>query len=153
MRRITTRRGKWAPAVMLVGLAFSACGGPDRTVAGRLPPGWRLIQKREYQALYGPDGRLQRLLHDQDGDSRADAIVFYGRSGRPERGEIDTDRDGLVDRWEELRPNGAVSLVAISRRRTGRPDLWERADPDGRVVLREADDDGDGRPDRPAPAP
>jgi hypothetical protein len=67
-----------------------------------LPDGFLLIQKKEYQALYGPDGKLQRLLRDESGDGVAEAVVVFGADGQPEHGEIDSDGDGVVDRRESV---------------------------------------------------
>jgi hypothetical protein len=67
-----------------------------------LPDGFLLIQKKEYQALYGPDGKLQRLLRDENGDGVAEAVVVFGADGQPEHGEIDSDGDGVVDRRESV---------------------------------------------------
>jgi hypothetical protein len=94
-------------AAALAVLALAACG-EARPKARRLPDGSRLIQKKEYQALYGPAGRLERVLHDSDGDGVAEAIVFYRVDGTPERSELDTDSDHVIDRWETLRPDGTV---------------------------------------------
>lgn len=129
-------------------LALAACGGGDEPAGQRLPEGFRLIQKRRYQALYGPTGRLERVLNDRDGDGVAEAIVFYRHDGRPERSELDTDGDHRVDRWETLRPDGTLAILARSRRRAGRPDVWEYADESGVVYRRDFDDDGDGKVDR-----
>jgi hypothetical protein len=145
MSRVTT-----SVAVVLMGAAaasFCGCAGLADDSASRLPPGYRLVQKREFQALYGPDGGLERLLRDKDGDGRADVVVLYGKDGNPARAEIDTDADGLVDRWELLRADGTLEAVGVSRRGSGLPDEWERATPDGRVV-RELDADGGGTPGR-----
>jgi hypothetical protein len=86
----------WAATTILAAVAVPGCSG--RPEAAR----FRLIEKRPYQALYGPDGRLERILHDGDGDRRADAIVFYGARGEPTRAEIDSDGDGVIDRWETI---------------------------------------------------
>ena len=109
--------------IVLVALAAAGCtaAGPSR----RLPGGYRLIQKDQFQALYGPDGRIVRLLHDRNHDGRAEAVVVYRPDGRPDRGELDTDEDGIVDRWEVLRRDGTVEKVGRSRARDGRPDLWQ----------------------------
>ena len=141
-----------AVALVLLCALAPACGSPPYEAA--LPPGYRLVQKREYQALYGPDGRLARVLQDADKDGRADAVVLYRPDGRPASGEIDTDRDGVVDRWERFALDGTVDLVGRARSRLGRPDYWEHVRADGVVWQRDWDDDGDGRPDRsdnPAP--
>ena len=35
------------------------------------------MQKKEYQVLYGPNGKVQRLLRDADGDGLADVVVVF----------------------------------------------------------------------------
>lgn len=107
-----------------------------------------LLQKGPYQAFYGPDGRLERLLQDRNGDDRADVVTLFDDEGRPSVTEIDSDGDGVVDRWERYSPTGGLAKVETSRRKRGAPDVWEELDEDGRVVRREIDDDGDGTPDR-----
>jgi len=77
-----------------------------------LPDGFLLIQKKEYQALYGPDGKLQRLLRDADGDGLADVVVVFDADGLPEHGEIDSDGDGVVDRTESV---SGLDLETIGR--------------------------------------
>lgn len=116
MSRITTRFAVGLVPVVLASL--SGCGGLDDPAAGHaLPLGYRLVQKKQFQALYRPDGRIERLLQDRDGDGRADAVILYRASGTPERAELDTDDDGLVDRWELFRADGSLETVAVSRRR------------------------------------
>lgn len=107
-----------------------------------------LLQKGPYQAFYGPDGRLERLLEDRNGDGRAEVVTLFDEEGRPSSSEIDSDGDGVVDRWQRYAPTGGLRRVEASRRRRGAPDVWEDLDGDGRVVKREVDDDGDGTPDR-----
>jgi hypothetical protein len=144
MRTLTTTFASLVAGICV--LALAACGGepPPRG----LPGGYRLIQKDQFQALYGPSGRIERLLQDRNRDGRAEAVVVYRPNGRPDRGEIDADEDGLVDRWEHFRADGTLERVAVSRRRTGRPDQWDHAHLDGRVYQRDFDDTGDGEVDR-----
>lgn len=104
-------------------LALAALGGCDAGGASRrLPGGYRLIQKQQYQALYGPTGRLERLLQDRDRDGRAEAVVVYRANGKPERGEIDTDGDGRVDRWEHFWSDGQLEKVDVDTDGDGRVD-------------------------------
>jgi hypothetical protein len=42
------------------------------------------------------------VLHDADGDGRADAIVYYDAHGKPLRSEVDSDHDGAIDVWERI---------------------------------------------------
>jgi hypothetical protein len=136
-----------ATALLALVLVAASCGGRDAP-PDRLPDRSRLIQKQDYQALYGPTGRIERLLHDGDHDGIAEAVVVYTPQGKPERGEIDTNGDHIVDRWELLRPDGTVMSVGTSRRGSLTPDTWEHVDPEGRVYQRDFDDDGDGTADR-----
>lgn len=131
-----------ATAVLAVG-----CVAP-RAREAALPQEYRLVQKREYQALYGPDGRLLRLLSDANQDGRAEGVLAYRHDGTPATAEIDTDRDGAVDRWERFALDGSVDLVGLSRKRNGKADYWEHLRADGTVWQRDWDVDGDGRPDR-----
>jgi hypothetical protein len=107
-------------AILAPGLVGAGCA--IEPPARRLHGGYRLMQKQQYQALYGPDGRILRLLVDRDRDGRAEAVVVYRRNGRPERGEIDTDGDGAVDRWEQLRTDGSLERVDLDTDRDGRVD-------------------------------
>lgn len=118
MRRVTARAGALGTALLLINLA--ACGLAERP--RRLPGGHRLVQKEQFQALYGPDGRILRLLQDRNHDGRAEVVIVYGRNARPERGEMDTDEDGAIDRWEHLRPDGTVARVDLDTNHDGRVD-------------------------------
>jgi hypothetical protein len=121
MRRSKALVGRGAAALGF--LALAACSVADKP--RRLPGGFRLVQKDQFQALYGPDGRIVRLLQDRDHDGRAEAVIVYGPSGKPERGEIDTDGDGSVDRWEHFRLDGSLERVEIDTNRDGRADRSE----------------------------
>ncbi len=114
-----------SPAALAAVLALSGCAaeGPQRA----LPAGFRLIQKGQFQALYGPDGRIQRLLQDANHDGRAEAVVFYRANGRPERGEIDSDADGAVDRWEHFRTDGTLERVDFDSNHDGQIDRTDYA--------------------------
>lgn len=98
---------------------------------------YRLIEKGPYQALYGADGRLQRLVYDGNGDGRAEVVTFFRPSGKPLRAEIDSDGDGVVDRWESFSAAGVLEKVGLSRGKNGTPDEWDYVDPTGAVVRRE----------------
>lgn len=106
-------------------LAALACGRPLET------PRFRLIEKGRYQALYGSEGRLLRVLEDRNGDRVADAVVLCGPDGKPRLGEIDTDLDGLVDRWEVFGAGGELEQVGTSPDGNGRPQVWESPEPTG----------------------
>jgi hypothetical protein len=147
---VVTARRLLAPAlvVLVAGGALVGCGASEKPRGRRLPDGSRLVQKKDFQALYAHTGRLQRILQDGDGDGVAEAIVFYRPDGTPERSELDTDGDHVIDRWETLRPDGGVSVSAWTRSGTGEPDAWAYVAEDGFVYRTDFDDDGDGRVDR-----
>jgi hypothetical protein len=113
-----SRIGCIGAAGALLLLAGCTVGGTSR----RLPGGYRLVQKQQYQALYGPGGRIERLLQDNDGDGRADAVIVYRANGKPERGELDTDGDGRVDRWEYFWTDGTLEKVDLDTNGDGRVD-------------------------------
>jgi hypothetical protein len=129
---------------------FVACAATLLAACDSRPPGPRihLIEKGPYQALYDPDGRLQRLVYDRNADGRAEVVTLYANTGKPLRAEIDTDGDGTVDRWEYFRTDGALDKVGLSRRNNGRPDEWDFPDAFGALARRELDEDGDGTVDR-----
>jgi hypothetical protein len=128
--------------LLVAGLPLAACQAPGAPAAPKL------LEKGHYQALYGPDGALERLAFDADGDRRADTVTFYSRGARPLRAEIDLDRDGTLDRWEIYDDEGRLAKVGSSRRGRPAPDLWSFADRSGGIVRQEYDDDGDGRFER-----
>ena len=101
-------------------LGLAACAG--EAPSHRLPGGFRLVQKDQFQALYGPDGRIVRLLQDRNHDGRAEAVIVYWPNGKPERGELDTDEDGAVDRWERFRTDGTLDRVDLDTNRDGKVD-------------------------------
>jgi hypothetical protein len=130
----------------VLGLApLFACGLiPSPPAAGRL----HLVEKGRFQALYGGDGRLLRVVSDRNGDGRAEMVTIFSPGGNVIRAQIDTDDDGVVDRWEYYAPDGRVAKVGLSRRSPGRPDMWSYPDGFGGVGRREYDDDGDGIAER-----
>ena len=101
-------------------VALLGCASPEsqRQLAG----GFKLVQKDQFQALYGPDGRIVRLLHDRNHDGRADGVIVYRPNGKPERGELDTDEDGAIDRWERFRFDGTLDRVDVDTNRDGTVD-------------------------------
>lgn len=112
------------------------CAVALSTVACRLPAPeakqpLTLVEKGATQSVFDAQGRLQRVLVDADGDTRADAQFLCGPEGTPRVAEIDVDRDGVVDRWEHFAADGSLE----------RP---------GRLLqsIEELDTDGDGRGDR-----
>ena len=100
--------------------ALVGCGRPESPK--RLPAGYRLVQKDQFQALYGPDGRIVRLLYDRNHDDRAEGSILYRPNGKPERGELDTDEDGAIDRWEYFRTDGTLDRVDVDANRDGQVD-------------------------------
>jgi hypothetical protein len=130
---------------LLIFVLAAALAGCEMTSPA---PRLQLVEKGPYQALYGPDSRLQRLVYDADGDGRAEVVTLFAPTGKPLRSEIDTDNDGVVDRWEYFSTAGTLDRVGVSRRKDGKPDEWDVAGASGNVVRREFDEDGDGRVDR-----
>jgi hypothetical protein len=118
MRRHTKEIGYLGATLGLILLV--GCGGPES--AKRLPAGYRLVQKDQFQALYGPDGRIVRLLYDRNHEGRAEGLVIYRPNGKPERGELDTDEDGAIDRWEYFRTDGTLDHVDVDTNRDGKVD-------------------------------
>ena len=121
--RTTTRIGYFAAAWALLSLA--ACDVGETSI--RLSGGYRLVQKREYQALYVPTGKIDRLLQDRDQDGRADAVILYYSNGKPRLGEFDTDGDGRVDRWEHFFTDGKLEKVDLDTNRDGKIDRTDYA--------------------------
>ena len=120
---ITTRIGY---AGVILGL-FALAGCEVAETSRRLPGGYRLIQKGRYQVLYGPNGKIERLLEDRDHDGRADAVILYHPNGKPALGEIDTDGDGRVDRWEHFWTDGTLEKVDLDVNGDGRIDRTDYA--------------------------
>jgi hypothetical protein len=118
MSRLTTTIGYLGTVLGIAALV--GCGASESSK--RLPGGYRLIQKDQFQALYGPDGRIVRLLYDRNHDDRAEGLVVYRPNGKPERGELDTDEDGAIDRWEHFRTDGTLERVDIDANRDGKVD-------------------------------
>ena len=99
-------------ALLALALAtLSACSLESSSGGRRIPGGYTLMQKADFQALYDEDGRIVRLLQDRNRDGRAEAVLVYYPNGKPQRGEIDTDEDGVVDRWEYYRTDGSLEKV------------------------------------------
>jgi hypothetical protein len=115
---LTRKIGYLGAALALTALV--GCGGPESP--RRLPAGFRLVQKDQFQALYGPDGRIVRLLYDRTHDNRAEGSILYRPNGKPERGELDTDEDGAIDRWEYFRTDGTLDRVDVDANRDGKVD-------------------------------
>jgi hypothetical protein len=120
-RRVQGRR-----IAVALGLLVSAACGEARPPARALPNGFRLVQKGAYQALYGPNGRLARVLRDDDRDGVADAIVLYGDDGRPAQIELDTNGDHVIDRREILPPDRTFDLDEPGDGEAARTDHAER---------------------------
>lgn len=105
-----------------------------------------MFEKGPYQAIYGPDGTITRLLYDGNGDRIADVVTLFDPTGARRQTETDTDHDGVVDRWQFFARSGNVEKEAVARRKPGTPDLWLYHVSPG--VRRELDEDGDGVVDR-----
>ena len=121
--RITTPIGYFGAAFAL--LALAGCDVGETSL--RLPGGYRLVQKQQYQALYGPSGKIERLLQDRNHDGRADAVILYYSNGNPRLGEIDSDGDGRVDRWEHFYTDGKLEKVDLDTDGDGKIDRTDYA--------------------------
>lgn len=111
-------------------------------------PDWIMVEKAPFQMLYQPDGRLDRLLYDGNGDGRAEMVVIYAPNGKPLVSEIDTDIDGVVDRWEYFDSRGNLARTGHARHTPGTADAWEVVDKAGEPSRFEFDENGDGKVDR-----
>ena len=136
--------------VACVALAAVLSGCSDPTLRKASPPPYLLVEKGPYQSLYGPDGKIERLVYDRNGDRIADAVILYDPDGKIRLAEIDTDLDQVIDRWEYF-DHGVLLRVGFTRSRRGEPDYWEVVAPDGSILRREYDDDGDGKVNRSEP--
>ena len=128
--------------------AVVACVGLAGCEAQPPASGWFMVEKGQYQMLYQPDRRIERLLYDRNGDGRAEMVVMYGANGKPSVSEIDTDLDGVVDRWEHFDLSGDLAKTGRARRKPGVADAWEAVDKNGEASRFEFDEDGDGKVDR-----
>jgi hypothetical protein len=107
-----------------------------------------LFEKGPYQGFYGGNGKLIRLLYDQNGDKKADVIMLFYPNGRPQQVEADTDFDGKVDRWQYYSEKGVLEKEGSSSKGTAQPDTWQYYDAKGTVTRREFDENADGKVDR-----
>jgi hypothetical protein len=107
------------------------------------PPSFSLFQKGSYQVLRDHTGAVTRLLHDVDGDGRAETVVFFEGKARPVRAESDADRNGVVETWEHFDLAGRVRRRLRDTTGDGRADLVSFLDENGRVVREEIDRGGD----------
>ena len=138
-------RPRLAPWLAL-SLGLASCSPPPDSSP---PLKGYVFQKGPYQALYGRNGKIVRLLHDEDGDGKPEAVTVFGSNGQPAWTEVDSDRDGVIDRWEYVARSGStVEKVGAARREAGKPDVWEYAGDGDEVRRRDLDEDGDGRVDR-----
>src|SRR5438046_2162893 len=78
----------------LIAVLLSGCQDPTLSKKSASP--YLLVEKGPYQSLYGPDGKIERLVYDQNGDGVADAVILYGPDGKIRLAEIDTDFDKVV---------------------------------------------------------
>jgi hypothetical protein len=128
-------------------VAVLLAGCEDPTLKQASSSAYLLVEKGPYQSLYGPDGKIERLVYDQNGDGIADAVILYGPDGKIRLAEIDTNFDKVIDRWEYFE-NGVLVRVGFSRSKRVAPDYWDVVAQDGSIIGREYDDDGDGKVDR-----
>ena len=81
--------------------ALAALAGGCRGDSGPPPaPQGYLFEKGPYQGFYNPQGRLMRLLYDQNGDRKADVVMIFHPNGALASAEADTDHDGVSDTIE-----------------------------------------------------
>jgi hypothetical protein len=132
---------------LLLLLAVSVVAGCAPAAPERVREGY-LFEKGPYQGFYGANGKLIRLLYDQNGDKKADVVMLFYPNGRPQQVEADTDFDGKIDRWQYYSAKGLVEKEGSSRKGAAQPDTWQYFDAKGTVVRREFDDNGDGKVDR-----
>ena len=140
------RRGVAVGACVLA----AACGGQ----APRQGAEPFVVKRAGFTGYYAGDGRLQKLVKDQDGDGRPEATILYRPDGKMQEAELDEDGDGVVDRWEYFNAQGVLERVGTARMKPGVADTWDALDAAGTtVVRREIDTNGDGKPDSAAPLP
>jgi hypothetical protein len=131
--------------VPLILVGAGACRGqqvPERVAEGYL------FEKGPYQGFYDGNGKLTRLLYDQNGDKKADVVMLFYPSGKPRQVESDTDFDGKIDHWQYYSESGALEKEGFSRGGGAQPDTWQYFDVKGHVIRREIDEKGDGKIDR-----
>src|SRR5262245_50673188 len=110
-------------AVLLaVCLPLVACGTDDPHPVP-VPQGF-LFEKGPYQALYGPDGKIMRLLYDSNGDKKVDVVTEFYPNGKPRVSEMDQDHNGVIDLWEYYFETGGLEKIGQSRRKPGKVDIW-----------------------------
>jgi len=104
-------RNSWAARALglLALLLPAACekSGPEPA-----PQGY-LFEKGPYQGFYDPNGKLIRLLYDQNGDKKADVVMLFYPNGKPKQVEADTDFDGKIDRWQYYTESGAIEIANV----------------------------------------
>ena len=139
-------------ASLALAAVLLAAGCRDPTLSNPSPRPYLIVDKGQYESLYRPDGSIERLVYDRNGDRTADAVLLYGPDGAVRQAELDTNLDKVIDRWEYFE-GGELVRVGFTRRTPGVPDYWDIVSPDGAISIREYDDDGDGKVDRSEPAP
>jgi hypothetical protein len=141
-------------ALLVATLASLRCGGlsgdpPEVAPIVKGPDGQRrhLVDRGRYRAFYDRWGRLERIEHDSNGDSRPDRITRHAGTRSPYRVEIDENFDGQTDRWEDFTSDGKLHRYAFAEQ-DGRPRMWTVVGPDGAPMRYEYDRDVDGRTER-----
>jgi hypothetical protein len=112
----------------MLSVACSSTACQDPTLPAAEDMSFLLIEKGPYQSLMH-GGKLERLLHDKNGDGIADAIVLYGSDGRLRSAEIDTDLDGKIDRWEHFDRRGLLVGFTYDIDGDAKPDRSQLAAP------------------------
>ena len=101
---------------LVLPLALVCCRRLPRSEAPSASREGYLFEKGPYQGFYGGDGKLIRLLYDQNGDKKADVVMLFYPNGVPKQVEADTDFDGRIDRWQYYSETGVVVKEGTSRK-------------------------------------
>jgi hypothetical protein len=133
-----------AAILFVLPLTLVCTAACHRQVPERVAQGY-LFEKGPYQGFYDGNGKLVRLLYDQNGDKKADVVMLFYPSGKPRLVEADTDFDGKIDRWQYYAESGVMEKEGFSRRGGAQPDTWQYFDVKGNVTRREIDERGDGK--------
>jgi hypothetical protein len=129
------------------------CAGPPSpeqevpTLKGPDGRSYVLLARGAYKPYFDPQGHLERVEYDRNGDGKPDQVARHNGLRIPEVVENDDDFDGTPDRWLYYNPSGV--LVKIGAARRGKvPDFWAYNDAGGKPTRQEYDDDGDGKVER-----
>lgn len=131
---------RFCPGPPPASLEVPTLKGPDGKV-------YVLLARGAHKPVFDPNGRLERVEYDRNGDGKPDQVAHHKGQRIPDVVDNDDDFDGVPDRW--LYYNQAGTLIKVGSARKGpRPDFWLYSGPDGKATKQEYDDDGDGKVDR-----